>query len=283
MMPSAARKWFDRIKRQFGYYPGALEEWSRFPWSATLEPKPRHAPIPLPELRQRITDQVAAALKPRGFERPSRRFETWVRRRTPCLYDLASVRFVSSEPSMGMIQVGADAGLHLPIVEKIYHRFSGGIYRVQFGTAGVMLHLAYRKQKLPTAWFFWATAYSEKATQMIVDQIVEYSLPLLEQVADYESLLVHPFLRMSSAQKAILLALVGRTEEAQRVLELTIEEDEKVRTSHKGSEPLETFPEQRARIGILEALRSGQFSELVEEVAASIKVSPPSMRGTGHV
>lgn len=271
-MTLAVRKLWDRIKRQFGYYPGAFPSgrWDRFPWSATIEPKPRHAPIPLPELRQRITDQVGAALKPRGFQCPSRRFETWVRRRTPHIYDLAEAHFIKSEPSIGMVEVEVIAALHLPVVEKIYHRFAGSMYRVQWWTASKRLSFVYRKEKLPISWYFWATAYSEEATQMIVDQIVSYGLPLLEQVTDYESLLAHPFLssNISSSKKAILLALVGRTDEAQRLLESAIDKDEELRNRYKGKEPQETIPEWKAHAGILDALRTNRFNELVEKATA---------------
>lgn len=275
-MTLAVRKWWNRIKRQFGYYPGALPGTGAFfwGWDSPIPPKPHHAPIPLPDLRQRITDQVETALKPLGFERPSRKFETWVRRRTPYIFDLAGAHFVKSEPSIGMVQVGVIAALHLPVVETIYHRFAGGIYRVQSGTAGKMLYLVYRKEKLPTAWFFWATAYSEKTTQMIVDQIVNYGLPLLEQVTDYESLLAHPFLSdLSSSRKAILLALVGQTDEAQRLLESAIEEDEKQRNRYKGKEPQEDFPEWKVHADILDALRTDRFNELVEKATASLEPS----------
>ncbi|MBT9137168.1 MAG: hypothetical protein DDT34_02255 [Firmicutes bacterium] len=229
---------------------------------------------------------MAAELEPRGFLRPSRKFETWVRRRTPYIYDLAGLRFVQSVPSIGMVQVGVNVALHLPVVEKIYHQLLGGIYRIQSGTAGEMLCLAYRSEKLPTAWFFWATAYSEKATQMIVDQIVSYGLPLLEQVTDYESLLAHPFLSNISVlygitppKKAILLALVGRTDEAQRLLKSAIEaieEDEKLRAArYKGSEPQEPTGWKVQHVEILEALKTGRFNELVDKAMVGLKRSSP--------
>ncbi len=268
----AVRNWWNRIRRMFGHYPGAIPSvrWDRFPWIATIQPKPRHAPIPLPELRQRITNKVEAVLKPLGFERRSKKFEVWTRPRTPCIYDLAGVHFVKSEPSTGLLQVGIVAALHVPVVEKIYHQFASGIYRVQSGTAGEMLYLVYRKEKLPTAWYFWATAYSEETTQMMVDQIINYGLPLLEQVTDYTSLLAHPFLssNISSSKKAILLALVGRTDEAQRLLESAIAEDEKLRNRYKGEEPQENCAEWNAHTGILDALKSDRFNELVQKAAA---------------
>jgi hypothetical protein len=257
-------KWFDRIQRQFGYYPG----------SSPIPPKPRHALIPLPELRQRITDQVGVALKSRGFERPSHKFETWVRRRTPYIYDLTGAHFIKSEPSIGMVQVGVSASLHLSVVEKIYHRFAGGIYRVQSGTAGKMLYLVYEKEKLPTVWYFWANAYSEDTTQMVVNQIVSYGLPLLEKVTDYESLLVHPFgSSICFSKKAILLALIDRIDEAQQLLISAIEEDDKVRAAYKGSGPPEIHSEWQVHIDIFDALRTNRFNELVKDVAANVESS----------
>lgn len=167
-----------------------------------------------------------------------------------------------------MVRVGVSVSLHLPVVEKIYHQLAGGIYRIQFPTGGVPYPPSMKKKKLPTAWYFWAMAYSEEATQMIIDQIVDYGLPRLEQVTDYESFLFfnNPFLY--AEKKAILLALVGRTDEAQRLLEVSIEEQ---KSRHKGAEPLDTLPDWKAKVGLLEALRTGLFNELVEKAKASLE------------
>lgn len=94
---------------------------------------------------------------------------------------------------------------------------------------------------------------------MIVDRIIDDGLPRLEQVTDYESFLsFNPGLY--AERKAILLALVGRTDEAQRLLETSIEEQ---KSRHKGDKPLETLPDWKVKVGLLEALRTGRFNELV--------------------
>lgn len=255
-MRQTLHQWFDRVRRQFGCYPG----------SSPMPPNARHAPISLIELRQRIMDSVAAELNPLGFERPSKKFELWVRRRTPYIYDLAGPHFVKSTSSDGCQQVSVSACLHLPIVEKIYHQLAGGVYRIQSGTAGKMLYLAYRKEHLPTTWYFWTTAYSEEATQMMVDQIINYGFPLLEQVMDYESLLSHPLLRAYPEKEAIILALVGRRDMAQRLLETSIEKQKSLLI--KRVESLDTFPDWRTKVGLLKALRTGRFDDLVEKAQA---------------
>lgn len=259
----AYKQLWNRIKRHFGRYPGA------YPMGRGA-PKPRHAPIPLPELRQRIAEKIGSALNPIGFGLPSKRFDIWARYRAPNVVDLAGINFVQSNASNGMLQISIVCALHLPVIEKIYCHFAGGIYRLQSGTAGGQLYLAYPKEKLPTAWYFWTTAYSEEAMQMIIDQIIDYGLPLLEEVTDYETLLSHPFLskNISTSKRAILLALTGCTAEAQDLLEQAVNENEQLRSRYAGDGVQEEIPEWKAHAGILQSLKSNQFEQLMESMVA---------------
>lgn len=240
--------------------------WSDFPFGSTIRPRPLHPPILLEEIRRRIDATFADKLAPLGFVKVSRRFEVWVRRRTAEIYDVAGPNFVKSDAALGMVQVSISASLHLPLVESIYHRLAGGVYRVQDGTASLRPDVIPRKARQSR--FFWSVAYSHDDAVMIADYVI-CQLSKLECVVDYSSLLSENIFLLAE-KKAIVLALMDRQDEAESLLLSSMEEQElrfRGRTA-----VLMDFPDWRAKVGLLQALNDGKWARLVEEAAEDVRL-----------